>query len=103
MNVFSPIAAGFRLSLRRPAIVFAEIAWRWSFAVAAWTLAAIFLFEYLDSLPVTALDRLLLASSQPVFISRALHRIFEGSAFRFTKAGIVLAVGLGMAWIVASS
>jgi len=103
MNAFSPIAAGFRLSVRRPAIAFAEIAWRWSFAVAAWVLGAMFLFVYLDSLPVTALDRLLLASSQPALISRALHRIFEGSALRATEAGVVLFVGVGIAWIAVSS
>jgi hypothetical protein len=103
MNAFSPIAAGFRLSLQRPVIALAEIAWRWSFAGAAWMLGAMFLFEYLDSLPVTAVDRLLLASRLPVFISRALHRIFEGSALRSTEAGIVLLIGLALAWIAVAS
>jgi hypothetical protein len=103
MNSFSPIAAGFRLTLRRPVLALAEIAWRWSFAAAAWVLGAMFLFEYLDSLRVTRLDRLLLASNQPVFISRALHRIFEGSGLRMTEAGIVLFVGLALAWIAAAS
>src|SRR5215469_1403240 len=103
MNSFSPITAGFRLIFRRPAIALAEIAWRWSFAAAAWVLGAMFLIEYLDSLPVTALERLLLASNQPVFISRALHRIFEGSRLRMTEAGIVLLVGLALGWIAVAS
>ena len=103
MNSFSPIAAGFRLIFRRPAIVFAEIAWRWSFAAAAGVLGAMFLIEYLESLPVNSLDRLLLASNQPVFVSRALHRIFEGSGLRITEAGMVLFIGLALAWIVVAS
>lgn len=103
MNSFSPIAAGFRVIFRRPAIALAEIAWRWSFAAAAFVLGATFLIEYLESLPVTPLERLLLASHQPVFISRALHRIFEGSRLRMTEAGIVLFVGLALGWIAVAS
>ena len=103
MAAISPTAEGFRILFRRPIIPLAEIAWRWSFAAAAWFLAAMFLLEYADSLPVNALDRLLLASQQPVLVGHALHRIFEGSAFRFTKAGILLAVALVIGWIVLAS
>src|ERR1700746_3488814 len=103
MNSFSPASQGFRLILRRPAVPFAEIAWRWSFVAASWVLGAIFLFEYVDSLPVTTADRLLLATRQPILISRAIHRIFHGSAFRFTEAGVLLAIGLTVAWIALAS
>jgi hypothetical protein len=103
MNSFLPASHGFRLILRRPAIPFAEIAWRWSFVATAWVLGAMFLFEYMDSLPVTTADRLLLATRQPILISRAIHRIFHGSAFRFTEAGVLLAIGLTIAWIALAS
>jgi hypothetical protein len=103
MSSFSPTAEGFRLVFRRPAIPFAEIAWRWSFSTAAWLLGTLFLLEYMGSLPVNALDRLLLGTQQPVLVSRALQRIFHGSAFRFTEAGIVLLLGLAIAWIVLAS
>jgi hypothetical protein len=99
----SPTAEGFRVLFRRPIIPLAEIAWRWSFAAAAWFLAAMFLLEYADTLPVKALDRLLLASQQPVLIGHAIHRIFEGRAFRFTKAGVLLTVALVIGWIVLAS
>lgn len=88
---------------RRPAIPFAEIAWRWTFAAAAWLLGTFFLLEYMGSLPVTAADRLLLGTQQPVLISRALQRIFHGSAFRFTEAGILVLIALAVAWIVLAS
>lgn len=103
MNALGPTSHGFRLPFRRPALTLAEIAWRWSFAAAAWVLGIMFLFEYMDSLPVTRIDRLLLRTRQPALIARAVHRIFEGSAFRFTKAGVLLGLGLTVAWIVLAS
>jgi len=99
----SPTAAGFRLILRRPAIVLAEIAWRWSFAVAVWFLGGAFLLQYAGSLSVNTVDRLLLGTRQPALILRALHRIFHGSALRFTTSGILLAIALTVAWIVLGS
>jgi hypothetical protein len=99
----SPTAAGFRLILRRPAITLAEIAWRWSFAVAVWFLGGAFLLQYADSLSVNAVDKLLLGTRQPALILRALHRIFHGSALRFTTSGILLAIALTIAWIVLAS
>jgi hypothetical protein len=103
MSSMYPISHGFRLILRRPAIALAEIAWRWSFVAAVWVLGVMFLFEYMDSLPVTTADRLLLVTRQPVLITRAIHRIFHGSAFRFAQAGVLLAIGLAIAWIALAS
>ena len=99
----SPTAEGFRIVFRCPSIPLAEIAWRWSFAAAAWFLGASFLLEYASTLRVNALDRLLLATQQPVFILQAIHRIFEGSGFRFTRAGLLLAMALAIAWIILAS
>jgi hypothetical protein len=103
MSAFSPTASGFRIMFRRPAISFAEIAWRWSFATAAWFLSGAFLVAYADSLPVDAVDRLLLGTQQPTLIWRALQRIFHGSALRFTESGILLAALIVLAWIVLAS
>jgi len=103
MSSFSPTSEGFRLIFRRPAIPLAEIAWRSTFATAAWLLGIAFVLEYMGSLPVNALDRLLLGTQQPILVSRAIHRIFHGSAFRFTEAGIVLAIGLAVAWVALAS
>jgi hypothetical protein len=94
----SPTAEGFKLIVRRPAIALAEIAWRWSFGAAAWFLMALLLIAYAESLPVNALDRLLLGTQQPVLVLRAIQRIFHGSAFRFVEAGTVLAIALTIAW-----
>jgi len=68
-----------------------------------WFLGAMFLVEYADSLTVTRLERLMLGTNQPVLVLRAIHRIFQGSAFRFTKAAVLLAIALTVAWIVVAS
>jgi hypothetical protein len=103
MSSPSPTAEGFRLIFCRPAIPFAEIAWRWSFVAAMWFLGAMFLVQYADSLTVTRLERLMLGTNQPVLVLRAIHRIFQGSAFRFTKAAVLVAIALTIAWIVLAS
>jgi len=100
MSSISPAAAGFRLIFRCPSISFAEIAWRWSFALATWFLGVMFFAEYMDTLPVKSLDRLMLGTHQPVLVLHALRRIFGGSEFRFTKAALLLVVLLTIAWIV---
>lgn len=103
MNSLAPTAVGFRIVFRQPAIPLAEIAWRWSFAAAAWFLGAMYLLEYADSLPVSKLDRILLGTRQPALVWRAIHRILEGSALRFAETGILLVIALTMAWIALAS
>lgn len=103
MNPISPTTVGFRLLFRRPLIPLAEVAWRWTFAAAAWLLGIAFLFEYFGSLPVTRADRFLLNTGQPFLIAQAIRRIFHGSSVRFVEAAILLGVGLAIAWIVLAS
>ena len=103
MSRVSPTAEGFRILFRRPLIPLAEIAWRWSFAATAWFLSVSLLLEYAATLRVNAVDRLLLATQQPVLILQAIHRIFEGSGFRFTGAGMFLAISLAIAWVILAS
>ncbi|MBO0910992.1 MAG: hypothetical protein J2P13_04295 [Acidobacteria bacterium] len=103
MNAFSPTAEGFRLILRRPAIPFAEVVWRWTFAAAFWVLSSALLLQYAGTLPVNRTDRLLFGTGQPALVLRALERIFHGSALRFTVTSILLSLALAIAWIVLAS
>ena len=100
MSHFSPTSAGLRLILRQPAIAFAEIAWRWSLVAAAWVLGGILIFEYIDSLPVSTFDRLLLASRHPILVSRAITRIFQGALLNVTEAAVLVGLALTLAWIL---
>src|SRR5882724_3909106 len=100
MKLRSPTLEGFRTMFRMPLVGLAEIAWRWTFGLAA-TAAFIFtLREYLATLPVTAGEMFLLRTRQPALMVQALSRIFQGSAPRAVAAAVVLALTLALAWIV---
>ncbi len=99
----SPTLEGFRIMFRLPLLGLAEIAWRWTFGVAATAVLLFSIREYLATLPVTAGEMLLLRTRQPVLVLQALARIFEGSAPRAVTAFVVLAPALGLAWIVIAS
>jgi hypothetical protein len=103
MKLRSPTLEGFRTMFSRPSFGLAEIAWRWSFGAAAGLLLAFSFFEYLDTLPVSKGDLLLLRTNQPLLFSRALLHVFRGSAFRVVETAIVLTLTLGAAWIVVAS
>jgi len=103
MKPRSPTLQGFRTILSRPSFGLAEIAWRWSFGAAASLLLALSFFEYLDTLPVSKGDLLLLRTTQPALIFRAALHIFRGSAFRVVDTAVVLALTLGAAWVVVAS
>lgn len=94
---------GFRVLFRRPPLGMAEIAWRWSFGAALCLLATVGFLEYMDTLPVSALDLLLLRSRQPFLVSQAMADIFRGSGPRAAQAIIVLAIALSLGWIVVAS
>ena len=103
MKPRSPTLEGFRLIFRRPSFGLAEIAWRWSFGAAAALLLLFSFFEYLDTLPVSKDDLFFLRTRQPALISRAVLHIFRGSAFRVIETAVVLALTLGVAWVVVAS
>jgi hypothetical protein len=103
MKPRSPTLEGFLAILRRPSFGLAEIAWRWSFGAATGLLLMFSFFEYLDTLPVSKGDLLLLRTTQPVLISRAVMHIFRGSGFRVVETVIVLALTLGVAWTAVAS
>ena len=99
----SPTLEGFQTMFRLPALGLAEIAWRWSFGMAAAAVLAFTLREYLATLPVTAGEMLLLRTRQPALIAQALARILQGSAPRAAAAMVVITLALTLAWIVVAS
>ena len=103
MSRISPTIEGFRAAFRQPSLTLAEIAWRWTVGATATALVAFSLLEYLDTLPVTAGDILLLRTRQPILIGQALGHIFRGSAPRIVIAELVAAIALTGLWIFAAS
>src|ERR1700733_2913399 len=103
MQQRSPTLEGFRTILHYPSFGVAAMAWRWSFGAAAAVLLVFSFFEYLDTLLVSNGDLVLLRTRQPILISRAVLDIFRGSSFRLLETATVLAVTLGVAWVVVAS
>jgi len=99
MKPRSPTFEGFKVMVREPSISLAEIAWRWSFGAACWLLLAFSFFEYLNTLPVSRADLLLLRSRQSRLISQAISHIFHGSGLRLIDTIILLAMALAVGWI----
>jgi hypothetical protein len=103
MTSGSPTLEGFRTMFRRPSFGFAEVAWRWSFGAATSAVLGFGLVEYLDSLPVTSSDLILLESNRPALISRAVSDILHGSGPRLAECAVLLACSLAVGWIVLAS
>ena len=99
----SPTLEGFRAAFRRPSLTFAEISWRWAIGAAATALFIFYGIEYLDTLPVSSSDALLLSTRQPALVGRAIEHILRGSLARAVFAALVAALALSLLWIIASS
>ncbi len=99
----SPFRDGFAAVGHEPALLAAELVWRWCFGLSAIALVAISSGLYLDSLDVSKADQFLLATSQPHLLGEALRHIFRGSLSRLLLEQAVLVVGLTLLWSFASA
>lgn len=99
----SSIATGFRTAVRQPALVAGEIAWRWSFGVAAWGLLLFTFFAYLHSLTISSADWLMLRTKAPPLMAEAVRHILSGSGPRLLRAAAVLLPAFTVMWIAAAS
>src|SRR5205807_7716707 len=99
----SPTLEGFRAAFRRPSLTLAEIVWRWTVGTTACALLIFGLLEYLDTLPVTEGELLLLRTRHPVLVGQAIAHILRGSLNRVVAAGLVAALALTGLWILAAS
>jgi hypothetical protein len=86
-----------------PSLGLAEVAWRWSFAVAVGAFLIFGALQFLDTLPVTAGDITLLRTRQPALVARAISHIVRGSAPRALAAAIIIAFCIGVTWIFVAS
>ena len=80
--------------MHEPALLAAELAWRWCFGLSAWILGIISIRLFLDSLTVRPVDQFLLHTMQPILLIEALQHIFRGSLSRFLLGQTVLLPGL---------
>ncbi len=89
--------------MHEPALLAAELAWRWCFGLSAWILGIISIRLFLDSLTVRPVDQFLLHTMQPILLIEALQHIFRGSLSRFLLGQTVLLPGLILLWALAAT
>ena len=77
--------------------------WRWCFALAAWLLVLSATALFLDSLNVSALDRLLLGTPSPSLERSALNHIFHGALLRAIWIKLIVLAGLTAMWSFAAA
>jgi len=99
----SPFQEGFAVLRDEPLLLPAELMWRWCFALAAWLLALAATTLFLDSLNVSALDRFLLGTAQPILARTALNHIFRGALLRVAWIKFNSLAGLIVMWSLAAA
>jgi len=103
MSSPSPTIEGFRAAFRRPSLTSAEIAWRWTSGATTAALLGFGFVEYLDSIPVTRANSVLLSTRRPVLVARAITQMLRGTVNRGRLAALLLALALSGLWIIAAS
>ncbi len=99
----SPTAEGFRAAFRRPALTLAEITWRWVLGAALLSVFTFYGIEFLNTLPVSNADALLIRTRQPLLLGQAIEHILRGSLHRAVFGALIAALGLAALWIIAAS
>src|ERR1051326_1469190 len=99
----SPARAGFDLVVRRPALVLAEIAWRWAFGLASLALIALTCGLFFASIRVTDADMQLARSGSPWIAADVLARIIAANKAPLLRGLAVLVPGIALLWTVAAA
>ena len=97
------IRAGFRAVVRRPALALGEIAWRWAFGAAAWTLVIIAIRRILAHVDITQAELLLARHSDVFLIADAGAHIVVQVLPQLGRECLVLAPAIAVLWIAAAT
>src|SRR4051812_16860651 len=102
MSRSKAVRTGFTAIFREPAIFAAELAWRWTFSVAALLVLIYALLMFLQSLAVTDSDYFGLIGFIPGTAASALANIFHGSGPKMLRVALALWLGLTFLWWLAA-
>ncbi len=95
--------AGFRAVSAKPALIFVEIAWRWTFGAAAWALVFLALHRIFSRTDVSQLELLLSRHSDLFLIADAGARILSQVLPQLAAEALVLVPAIAVLWIVAAT
>jgi hypothetical protein len=99
----SPFRDGFAALWHEPALLAAELTWRWCFGLSAWMLAIASAALFLDSIKLSPRDELLLGTLEPQLLQEAVRHIFRGTLTRLVLEQIILLLGLMLLWALAAT
>ena len=97
------IRAGFRTVRQNPAILFAEIAWRWTFGLAAWLLVIFTLRTIMEGIDVSGAEIALARSNNAYLIADAVIRLLVQVMPRFLAAMVLVIPALAILWTLAAT
>ncbi len=89
--------------VRQPALVFGEVAWRWAFGAAAWTLVIIAIHRILARVDITQAELLIARRSDVFLIADACARIVVQVLPQLGRECLVLAPAIAVLWIAAAT
>jgi hypothetical protein len=99
----TPIRDGFSALVHEPALVAAELTWRWCFGFSALLLGICSGALFLNGLKVSKTDQFLISTLQPQLLAAALQDIFRGSLPQFLLEQALLLLGLTLMWAYAAA
>jgi hypothetical protein len=97
------IRSSFRTVRENPALIFAEIAWRWAFGSAAWILVILTVRTILEGIDVSAAEVAVTRSNDAYLIADAIVRILVQVLPRLAHAMLVVVPALSVFWIATAT
>ena len=97
------VRAGFRAVFCQPALILGEIAWRWAFGAAAWTLVAVAVHRVLAKVDITQAELLIARRSDVLLIADAGARILYQVLPQLARECVVLVPAVCVMWIAAAT
>ena len=99
----SPFRYGIRRAAGDPALVLAELGWRWAFGAAAMTISAYALGRVLATTHLSNADLLALRSRTPALVADALTHILHDAWPGLVAVSAILLPSLTVLWILAAT
>jgi hypothetical protein len=97
------VRSGFRTVRENPALIFAEIAWRWAFGAAAWILVILTVRTILEGIDVSAAEVAVARSNDAYLIADAIVRILVQVLPRLAHAMLVVVPALSVFWVATAT
>lgn len=99
----SAFGRGFRTLRREPAVLAAEIGWRWLFGGIATALLLWATLSFLHAVDVSRSNQFLLGTLNPELMSYALRDMFHGKWWMFARLTAIVSISLSLLWIITAT